>query len=44
MGSVAPSESAVATITAVTALSSGQVTNTACVEANNCATTTTDLP
>jgi uncharacterized repeat protein (TIGR01451 family) len=44
VGSLAPSGSVVVNITAVTVLSSGQVTSTACVETNNCATTITDLP
>jgi len=44
IGTLAPSGTAVVHIVATTALTSGQVTNTACVETNNCATTVTTLP
>ena len=44
VGSVPPSGSVVVNITAVTAHHSGQITNTACVEPNTCATTITNLP
>ncbi len=44
VGSLAPSGSVVVNITAVTALFSGHVTNTACVETDDCATTITNLP
>jgi uncharacterized repeat protein (TIGR01451 family) len=44
LGDLAPSASVVVNIGAVTSLSTGQVTNTACVETNNCVTTVTDLP
>jgi uncharacterized repeat protein (TIGR01451 family) len=44
VGSLAPSATVVVSITAVTVLGSGQVTNTACVETDNCATTVTNLP
>ena len=44
IGSLTPLGSVTVNITAVTLRSSGQVTNTACVETNNCATTVTNLP
>ena len=44
LGTVAPGSSVVATITAVTLLSSGQITNTACLDGGDCATAVTTLP
>jgi uncharacterized repeat protein (TIGR01451 family) len=44
LGDLPAAASAVVTIVASTGLSSGQVTNTACVDPATCATTTTTLP
>ena len=43
IGAIAPAQSAVVVITAITALSSAQVTNTACVDTNTCVSTTTEI-
>lgn len=44
VGSLAPSASAVVSLSTVTIRPEGQIANTACVAADNCATTITDLP
>jgi len=44
LGDLAAGATAVVDIGTSTGLSSGEITNPACVEANNCATTTTNLP
>jgi uncharacterized repeat protein (TIGR01451 family) len=44
VGSLDPLGSVTVNITTATLKSSGQVTNTACVDTSNCATTITDLP
>ncbi len=44
VGTIAPTESAVIKMYALTTLSEEQVTNTACVAADNCATVTSNLP
>jgi uncharacterized repeat protein (TIGR01451 family) len=43
IGSIAPSQSVAVVISAITALSSAQVTNTACVDTNTCISTTTEI-